>query len=348
MSSGQEPTLEQKIDGLRQKYHTLSDKISMADITRKLGDVATEIAGLPGEIAEVRKRGYAFAGYLERKTDVLKEQWESVRQQVQEIINHEIDRVQSQFDELAGMWKRLEVVSAEKSREQNYNLIRMSVDTVERAIDSARQRIEGLYGNVPENISQTKTQLQQIKKYLGRADESTVAWKPAEAIFIAMEAEWRQSGKGKKDPDGILFLTDQRLIFEQNEKVGGRFGFGGEKVQEVLFETPVGTISEVKSEDKGVFGQTDLIHLKLSSGDYAEVTFEVKEGGIDSKWYVQQLNRVISGEIDKERAIPVDEAAAQAAREAPTVCSTCGATLPGVTRGMTEITCQYCGTLVRL
>ncbi|MBN2305954.1 MAG: hypothetical protein JXQ72_15845 [Anaerolineae bacterium] len=346
--SSEEPTIQDRINALRREYDALRSKISMADVTRKLGDVATQITGLPGEIKGVRERGYAFAGYLERKAEVLQEQWADIRRQVQSVVSNEIARVQGQFDELGDMWKRLEMAATDRGKEQNINLISVSLNNVDNTVEAARARIEGMYGSVPDNVSQTQSQLAQIKKFLDRADESTASWGPTEALYLAMEAEWRLTGKGKKDPDGILYLTDQRLIFEQKEKVGGRMGFGGEKVQEVVFEVPVGAISEVKAEDKGVLGRTDLIHLKLSSGDYAETTFEVKEGGVDSDWFAGQLNRVVTGEIEKERAIPVDEAAVEAVRAAPTACTTCGATLPAVTRGMTEIACEYCGTVHRI
>ncbi len=346
MSSNQPPTLQEKIAELRGKYDELRDKVSMDDVTRTLGEVSTEIAGLPGEIAGLRQKGYAFAGYLEQKAAVLQKQWDEVRQQVQRMIGEEITRVQGQFDELGDLWKRLESQFGDKAKEQTYNLLKMTMGTVEKGADAARSRIEGLYGQVPDNVSQTKDQLRKIDGYLSLAAEATVAWKPAEALFMAHQAEWAKDKKDK--PDGILYLTDQRLIFEQKEKVGGRLGFGGEKVQKVLFEVPVGAISEARHEDKGLFGGKDLIHLKFSSGDYGETTFEIKSGGIDSKWYAQQLSRAISGEIEKERAIPVDKAAADAAKAAPTTCPTCGATLPSLVRGMTELACEYCGTKVRV
>jgi ribosomal protein S27E len=61
------------------------------------------------------------------------------------------------------------------------------------------------------------------------------------------------------------------------------------------------------------------------------------------------IGRVKSGEIDKERTQPKDEAVVEAARSAPTKCSTCGATLPAdIVRGQREITCEYCGSVIRL
>ena len=106
-------------------------------------------------------------------------------------------------------------------------------------------------------------------------------------------------------------------------------------------------------------GAEETLKRLLSSGTLAIVRLQdsakapkvveaLLKGGVDCKWYVQQLNRVMTGEIDKERAIPVDEAEVEAVRSAPTVCTTCGATLPALARGVTELTCEYCGTVVRV
>ncbi len=348
MSDSGQPTWEQKLAGLRRQYEEVRKNISMEDVTHTLGDVATEIAGLPGEIARVRGRGYAFAGYLEQKAEVLKTQWDEVRTQVEAAIKTEIADVQGRFDQVRDTWSKLETQMTEKGQELLGGRVETALDEVASVVDAARGRIEGLYGDVPNNVSQTKNQLRLITNYLDLMDQATVKWGPSEAIYMVHEGEWQQTGKDKQDPDGLIYVTDQRFIFERKEKVGGRLGFGGEKVQEVVFEVPVGAIAEVRSEDKGIFGGKDLIHLKMSTGDYAETTFEVKSGGIDSKWYAGQLNRVITGEIEKERALKVNEKIVEAVQSAPTTCTTCGATLPSITRGMTEITCAYCGTKMRV
>jgi gas vesicle protein len=341
------PTWDEKIAGVRRDYTALQSAISMEDVIRTLGDTATTIRGLPGEIEAIRQKGYVFAGYLEKKAEVLAQQWDEISQQVRAAVKVEINRIQAEFDQLGDLWPKLEKQWSDKGKEQLYNQIQQGVAEAKVAVENARQRINGMYGTVPENVGQTERQLRQIEGYLSLAAESTAEWGPTEALFLAVNAEWVQTGKGKKDPDGTLFLTDQRLIFEQNEKVGGRLGIGGEKVQQVLFETPVGVITEAQAEKKGLLGGKDLVHLKLSSGDFAELTLEVK-GGVDCKWYVQQVNRVVNGEIENERAVPVDESVAEAVKNAPTVCPTCGATLPSIARGMTEMTCDYCGTVVRI
>ncbi|MFO8037629.1 MAG: hypothetical protein R6U57_13480, partial [Anaerolineales bacterium] len=41
-----------------------------------------------------------------------------------------------------------------------------------------------------------------------------------ESGIMAVKAVWAKSGKQRKeDPKGVLYLTDQRLLFEQKEKV---------------------------------------------------------------------------------------------------------------------------------
>lgn len=340
------PSIEEQIAEVRGRFNELRGKIDMSDVTRALGDITTKIAGLPGEIAGLRERKYAFAGYLERKAEVLKTQWDEVRDKVQAAVGDEVARAQDQLDKLNAMWQDLEKQWSDDGKAKVLAQIKVAIDGIEQAVAGAKGRIEGLYGDVPGNVSQTQHQLGQINGFLALAEASTIDWSPTEALFMAHKAEWKKTGKDKQDPDGTIFLTDQRLIFEQNEKVGGRMGFGGEQVQEVQFAIPVGAITEARAEKKGMLGGIDLIHLNLSEGDYAEMMFEVK-GGVDCKWFVQQLNRAITGEIDNERAIPVDETAAEAVRSAPTVCTTCGANLPPLVRGQNEMTCQYCGTVVR-
>ncbi|MBN1679983.1 MAG: hypothetical protein JW966_06795 [Anaerolineae bacterium] len=341
------PTLDEKINGLRGDYERLQNDIGMKDVTQQLGDVSTDITGLPGAIASMRERGYAFAGYLERQAESLAEQWDDVQRQVRQSVDREIDRMQERFEEVRDQWHRLNDQSTDTGRERYYERARRVIDEVKEILGDARGRIEGLYGGVPEAVYDAKRQIQTILGYLELVDEATVDWDPTEAIFVAVEAEWVKTGKDKKDPDGILYLTDHRLIFEQKEKVGGRLGMGGEKVQDVLWETPVGAITDIRAEHKGMLGGKDMLNLKLSSGDYDEMTFEVK-GGVDSKWYAEQLSHAVSGDIEKERAISVDEDLAQAVSDAPTACPTCGAPLPSLVRGMTELRCEYCGTVVRL
>jgi hypothetical protein len=61
------------------------------------------------------------------------------------------------------------------------------------------------------------------------------------------------------------------------------------------------------------------------------------------------IGRVKSGEIAGERTVPVDQEAVETVANAPTKCPNCGATLTQtILRGQSEITCEFCGSVIRL
>ncbi|MEO1444536.1 MAG: hypothetical protein AAFV33_29355, partial [Chloroflexota bacterium] len=143
------------------------------------------------------------------------------------------------------------------------------------------------------------------------------------------------------------YLTNQRIIFEQKERKGGVIGIGSKKEQELEWETRLSAVDTIKVENKGMFGGKDMMYFSLNDGDLREVTVEVK-GGADNTFWQKQINRMISGNLEDERAIEPDPEMLEALRNAPTACHVCGGTLPKVVAGQTEIKCQYCGTVIRL
>ncbi|KAB2860824.1 MAG: hypothetical protein F9K46_09360 [Anaerolineae bacterium] len=217
-------------------------------------------------------------------------------------------------------------------------------------VDGAKRRIEGMYGEIPNNVSQTVSQIYLIETYLERAGEASFPLLAGEAIYMVVEAEWKK-GKDKDDnPDGLLYITNQRVVMEQKEKVGKKLGmFGGKAVQGLVWESPVGAITDVTFEKKGMFGGIDLVTLKFGSGGpFGETTLEVKDG-LHAKWFAGKLKQAASGEIDAERVGEHKTLTMEAVADAPTMCPSCGATFTEpIVRGMTQITCIYCGTVVRL
>lgn len=410
-------TLQERIAELRDTYDDLLEAVSMTDVTEQLGDTATTIAGLPGDVANIRNRGYAYANYLEHKVETLGTQWEAIRVQIQTAIRRELSNVQGEVEELDGLWDKLDdaiaggslSVSPSKSGQNLAAVMRAAaqeqandadgvssammsalgqakpnkgassaslkaslgasadagvdegqiealVDQLENAmsrakasIDSAKERIVGLYGTVPSNVSQTVAQIKEIEGYLDRADEATFEFLAGEDVYMVVKAEWKESGKQKDDPDGYFFITSHRVLMEQSEKKGGFLGFGGKKEEGLMWESPLGSLSSVDSEKKGLMGGIDLIHLHFGSGGpFGETTVEVK-GGINAQFFESKLKQAINGDIEKERGLERDEAVLEAVADAPTMCPMCGASFTQqITRGMQQMQCDYCGAVVRL
>ena len=195
-------------------------------------------------------------------------------------------------------------------------------------------------------MSNTKRQLTEMNWIMDMKDEASFDFGAAEEVFLVAKAEWDD---GDDKPDGMLFLTNHRLIFEQKEKTGKRFGlFGGKEEQGVLWEVAISQIEDVNAENKGFLGGKDMVNLTLGSGvTYSQITVEVK-GGVPSKFWAKQINRMATGNAEDERAIEADPELVERLRKAPTDCQVCGGKMPSIVEGQTEVECQYCGASIRI
>lgn len=220
---------------------------------------------------------------------------------------------------------------------------------VNEAVSNSKERIQGLYGEVPGNVSQTMGQISEINTYLERAESATFAFLAGESVYMVVKAEWKKGKKKKENPDGFFYITNQRVMMEQQEKKGGFMGMGGKKEEGLLWESPVDAIDNVDHEKKGMLGGIDLIHMRFGSGGpFGETTVEVK-GGINAEWFASKLRRAVKLEIEGERGVEVSAEAVEAIANAPTMCVVCGANFDQrLVAGMTQLECEYCGAVVRL
>lgn len=221
---------------------------------------------------------------------------------------------------------RVEAESADRKPARRLSL-RREDDEVEATPDAPSAEPEALLAQVEgvvshlaeqvksfidETVSELKALEEQARTYvaqlnlvswsLDQLDDSELTLNADEALVLAAKAEWVETGKAKDDPDGILYLTDSRLVFEQKEKVGKRMGmFGGKEVQGVVWEFPVGLVESMQAENKGMLGGKDMLHLRLGAGaPHPQITLEVK-GGADNDAWLAEIDAVKSGAIRDTR-----------------------------------------------
>ncbi|MBN2469211.1 MAG: hypothetical protein JXN59_00700 [Anaerolineae bacterium] len=345
-----QPDLQQIAAQLKQRYAAALESVSLKAVTTELNDLNGLIVGLPGEVSKLRDRGYAFAGYLSAQIDSLVQGWESTRQQTEQALRAEVTQIKSESTGLqplvakldAGMVKGPVLKIATSQLEQQLEIF-------EQSVKAAEDRVKGIFEPNARQAREIKNRVGKLNWYMDRVDEATFEFNATEAVYLVATAEWIKTGKGKDDPDGLLYLTDQRLIFERKEKEGGFLGFGAKKVQGIEWELPLSAVQGIESEKKGFLGGKDIVHIQHKGGGVpSPVTVEVK-GGLNANWYAQQLERAQRGDIDQERALEPDTEVVERVKNAPTACAACGApfTTP-ITRAMTELACEYCGTIVRL
>jgi len=170
---------------------------------------------------------------------------------------------------------------------------------------------------------------------------------------MAVEAVWIQSGKESgEDPKGVLYLTDQRLIFEQKQEIATKkflfIATEKQKVQKLQFEFPVALIEGIKPTKQGLFGREDHLELDLVSGAPIHNPHLHLLGQDCNAWH-GLINQVKAGDTNRNRAIEVDQADLDKVKTAPTQCPVCGGAITQpVLRGMDSIKCEYCGNVIRL
>ncbi len=337
-------------EALQRQWKDLFEKINLPEISRTVTDTSDKLHKLPEQIVRIRQRGYVFASYLEQKRDVLVKRWDDIKRNIQSAVQSESDTFRTEYNRIDSLMTDLSrLISNPETLESRMPPIRQRIQELEDRVEATERKLQTDLGSLPADTDQTLKQLTDITWYLDQKDEASFKFLASEAVFLAAKAEWVETGKGKNDPDGILYLTDQRLIFEQKETTGKTLGlFGGKKTQELKWEVPLHLITEVKAENKGFFGGKDMLYFTLKSGaPFSQITVEVK-GGVACKFWAAQIQRMISGNTQDERAIQPDAEDLEAIKKAPTACPSCGGTLPMLVAGQRQIDCVYCGTVIRV
>ncbi|MCA0455494.1 MAG: hypothetical protein LCI00_16085 [Chloroflexi bacterium] len=348
----QENPIAGQFASLHERFKDLYDKIRLPDVSSTITEASDQIQMLPNDIVKVRQRGYVFAAYLEQKSNVLGKRFNDVRHRIENAIETEGKTFQTDYRRLDSLFTEGERLAASSPAllAGRIPTLENQVAELEARIQATERKLTADLGTLPADASQTASQLDDINWYLDQKDEASFKFLAGEALFLAAKAEYVATGKSKDDPDGILYLTDQRLIFEQKETTGKTLGlFGGKKVQEVEWEIPLHQISDVKAENKGFFGGKDMLYFTLKQGapHAPQITVEVK-GGVACKFWAAQVQRMLSGNTKDERAIQPDAEALEAIKKAPSACPSCGGTLPMLVAGQHQIDCVYCGAVIRI
>ncbi len=336
---------QQKLDSLERDMSDLREGLLLSDVRNSMEEIKTTLALLPAEVEQLRTRGYVFRSFLERKLSVLNEQWTEVHPRA----SAELER---RVRELGREVRQVEVALENAGRRgaAAISTAEREVSGLRQRLDGARQSVRAVYSTLEDNVRQTKAQVDEIAWLLDEIDEASFQLHPLEDPVGAVKAQYMEHEK--EGPSGLLYLTDQRVIFEQKEEVATKkvlfIATQKETVQELIFAVPVSQVEEAKASDKGFLGRKQLLELLFApEADLSGALLRLR--GADNEEWAGLIGRVKSGEIANERTQPKDEEVVEQVRNVPTKCPTCGATLSAdLARGMHEITCEYCGSVIRI
>jgi hypothetical protein len=212
--------------------------------------------------------------------------------------------------------------------------------------------LSSLYGNVDSELSGIESELADIEWMMKSLEESPeIQLKQGEGPLKAVEAVWRRDGT--EGPKGVLYLTDQRLLFEQKEEVVTKKRFGifkaeSEMVHKLWLDINVSDITSLQDSEEGGFlgmGKADILEMTCGGqAPFSWVRFHLK--GQDSSDWRSWIKQSQDGDVDSERYRQAAEAAAEDELTFPTQCPNCLANLPQARRGANRVTCEFCGSAV--
>ena len=332
--------------------------VALAGVFSTLESLSSDIDGLNNDVSRIRGRGYRFGRDWDERVAQIRERWPSQRDEATRM-------VETQRVHLQNTAHDVELLVRQAS--SNHNLIGSAdtrISSLESSVRAAENSIQDTYRGLRNEVADLRRQVRAAEELLNALDGASFDMLPDEHGVAYCRAQWVSDNQ---QPEGRLFLTDRRLIFEQHEERATRkvlfITTQKELLQEMLWETPVGAVDDMTAEDEKKFlGRREMLTLHFNERTRnlpSDAVMELK-GGANNETWRRLIRRVKSGQIDSERfgapppqerlaaEVEAEVAAAEAGKDLPTRCPGCGAPLPPIFKGMRQISCDYCSAVVNI
>ncbi len=329
------PLTTADIMDMQNEVNELQGEVMMQEARGELGELETQTHNLTRELADLRARGYVIEKGLDADVTVLQLQWESVKarsdatiEMQTKLLSEQMRAVQEAMGKLAGMSDNL------KAARPVFVQAKSGLASLGAQADAAEETILNQYDEYADEVEALSAHMAWIDWMLDAVSTASFQLSAAESGVAAVEAAWERPGM---DPEnGVLFLTDQRLIWEDRT--------GDYEVKVEAAHTQVEGVEEEEDEETGA---EDLLFTFAAGGDHSNARFELAMP-VAEDW-LQMVGRARAGDYAVDRAVEIDEGELERIRNAPTECSNCGAAFTApVLRGQTEITCEYCSAVTRI
>ena len=340
--------LQATVNQIHTKFERLEADAQLSDVYDAIGRIDAQLTELPFALEALRDRGYVHAGQLEDLLEALDDKWDEVRPRVESALRSQVGRLDTEMDQA-----ERQVNNLRPTNQGAVRLVETAVNGLENRIRAAQTAVSGLYDGIESELYTVSFEMDKVTKMLDLLDGSPeIRMQEAEGPLLAVESEWQQDGE--EGPKGYLFLTDQRLMFEQREEVVTKKRFGifkaeSEMLQKLHVAVSVHDIESIEHKEEGGFlgmGKADIIELVFAAtAPLSRARFHLK--GQESSDWAAMIKRIQTGDIDEDRAdeyVDEMEAAAETAAAFPEKCPTCFADVPPQQRGVTSITCEFCGS----
>jgi hypothetical protein len=335
---------QRKIDSIKREFERLEGQANLTSVRESIGEINERLAEYPAKLKEYSRRGYLHTRPLEERLQTQQRQWRANQSKLEQALTANKTRLRANARGAARLVGRMRPGQATAIKSAD-----SSVDKLAKMVANAERELRAYYGDIESELWSVDRELGRIGWTLEALEGSPeIKLKSSEGPLMAVESAWHRDGDD--GPEGVLFLTDQRLLFEQREEVVTKKRFGlfkaeSEMVQKLWLDINISAIDKVEDKEEGGFlgvGKADILELVCSAdAPLSRARFHLK--GQESADWRSLIRRAQSGEVAAERHA---QAKAKPALKFPTSCPNCMGSLPEPNRGATRVKCNFCGSLV--
>ena len=296
------PQISNEVYTLNSSLTDLQDRSTLSQVQADVTELDSALSHLLGLLESARDKGFVYQKDLDEETYRIMDQWQPIRESVLRTIPQQAASLQNSLLPLSGQVSRLNSVMGNPTAAQPLLSNTYSqVNTLLGSVNEVEGSLRSSYSKIGSQASQLTARLNSVHWALTMLGESKLKLADNEKLVMAVQARWDQ--EGDDDPEGLLYLTNKRLVFERKEKVATKkilfFTTSSELVQEVVIDQKLEDVQSVKAISKGLFGNQDFLEVQFADKKLGQVPFHIN--GQDSAAWAALIGKAKSGEIEKER-----------------------------------------------
>jgi predicted nucleic acid-binding Zn-ribbon protein len=330
------PLTDADLVSIQNEVNQLQKEMMLDDVQNELTELENEVRSLERRLKKLRARGYAVEKNLEADVAILSTQWDRIKQRAESILTYQLDLLKDQMTviqtNLSTLMSKSNHLSAARS---DYVQLKSAIASAEAQLDTAEVSVLDQFDEYADEIDSLSAHFDWVDWMLDALSTASFQLLATESGVAAVEAVWERPGL--EPENGILYLTDQRLLWE--DRVGDF---------ELKINVHVRQIGGVKED---AIGQNEQEVLLVKFDDANVPVSEGKFGfsvPVVEEW-IKMIGRARAGDFTKDRAIELSEKDLESIRNAPQQCQNCGAAFTApILRGQVEIICEYCGVVTRI
>jgi hypothetical protein len=256
---------------LQQRVNTLESVVSFTGLRETIESRAfgNTITGLPELVRRLRERGYKFQSSLDQTADELKEQWKVLRPSLRKMLQ---DRAMELRPALGGIQFAMRQLTRFAGDPINAEPLlahaRAALGDLERRSRLALHEVRDPFAAYRTKVGIFVGGLEQLEWTLTQGDEAKFQLRSGEGVVIGAKATWLRSNADH--PEGVLYLTNQRIIFEQKQNVATKKFFfitaDSKLVHQALLEISIEELEEITATKKGFFRNKDHLEMTFAAG----------------------------------------------------------------------------------